>query len=132
MVHNMSLNNRISCVVVISIFGFKKYWKTVFNLMELNMSPTFKQLLQAETVNDKINKAYYQRYDVKIVRAFHEQAMMKQKIYKNILARQMDCSPGIRFETSLVNVYNAKALTMSNQPKKEQKKRCRCGSITHL
>ena len=50
----MSLNNRISCVVVISIFGFNKYWHTVFNLMELNMSPTFKQFLQSETINSVI------------------------------------------------------------------------------
>ena len=48
----MILNNRISCVVGISIFGFKKYWQTVFNLMELNMSPTSKQFLQSKTVND--------------------------------------------------------------------------------
>ena len=33
MVHSMSLNNRISCVVGMSIFGFKTYWKQVFNLM---------------------------------------------------------------------------------------------------
>ena len=35
MAHSMSLNNRISCVVGISIFGFKTYWKQVFNLMEI-------------------------------------------------------------------------------------------------
>ena len=45
MIHIMRLNNRISCVEGISIFKFKKYWHTYFNLMELNMSPTFKQLL---------------------------------------------------------------------------------------
>ena len=56
MADSMSLNNRISCVVRISIFGFKKYWRTVFNLMDLNMSLTFKQFLQAEIVNaDKTN-----------------------------------------------------------------------------
>ena len=33
--HIMSLNNRISCVVGISIFGFKTYWKHVFVLMEI-------------------------------------------------------------------------------------------------
>ena len=31
--HIMSLNNRISCVVGIYIFGFKTYWKQVFDLM---------------------------------------------------------------------------------------------------
>ena len=33
MEHSMSLNNRISCVMGISIFGFKTYWKLVFNFM---------------------------------------------------------------------------------------------------
>ena len=33
MTHSMSLNNRISCVVGISIFRFKTYWKRVFVLM---------------------------------------------------------------------------------------------------
>ena len=35
MAHIMSLTNMISCVVGISIFGFKKYWKQVFDLMEI-------------------------------------------------------------------------------------------------
>ena len=51
MSYSRSLNNRISCVVVISIFRFKKYCKTVFNFMKLNMSTTLKQFLQAKTVN---------------------------------------------------------------------------------
>ena len=85
MTHSMKLNNTIICVVGISVFGFKKYWQRFFNFMELNMSPTFKQILQAETDNaDK--KAYYQQYNVKRTRYFHKQAMMKQKIYENILA----------------------------------------------
>ena len=58
-----SINNTITYVVpknktmaysmslVISIFIFKKYWQIIFNFMELNMSPTFKQLLKSETVN---------------------------------------------------------------------------------
>ena len=33
MAHSMSLNNRISCVVGISIFGFKTCWKRVFAFM---------------------------------------------------------------------------------------------------
>ena len=54
--HIMSLNNRILCVVGIYILGFKKYWQIVFNLMELNISPTFKQFLQSKTDNgDKKN-----------------------------------------------------------------------------
>ena len=51
MAHSMDLNNIISCVVGISIFGFKKYWQTVFNLNELKMSPTFKLFLKAKKVN---------------------------------------------------------------------------------
>ena len=70
MAHSMSLNNRISCVVGISIFGLKKYWKQVFALMEIQKTPTFKHLLQAETLNAEKNKSYYQRYDVNRLRAF--------------------------------------------------------------
>ena len=46
MAHITSLINIISCVVVIPIFGFKKYWKRVLNLMENKTKPTFKHLLQ--------------------------------------------------------------------------------------
>ena len=97
MAHSMILNNRILCLVGISIFGFKKYWQTVSNLMELNMIPTSKQFLQAETLNSDKNKEYYQRYNVKIIRAFHKKLIMKQKIYKNIHVRQsgMDYIPGM-------------------------------------
>ena len=42
MAHSMSLNNRISCVVVISNFELKTYWKRVFNLMEIKITPTLK------------------------------------------------------------------------------------------
>ena len=35
MVHSMGLNNRISCVVRMSIFEFKKNWRGVFALMEI-------------------------------------------------------------------------------------------------
>ena len=65
MVHITSLNNRISCVVGISIFGLNTYWKQVFNLMEIQISLTFKQFLQVETLNDKNNNSYYQQYNVK-------------------------------------------------------------------
>ena len=47
MTYIMSLNNRISCVVGISIFGFNKCWQTVFILMDLNIIPTFKQFLKS-------------------------------------------------------------------------------------
>ena len=65
MAHIMSLNNRILFVVGIHIFGFKKYRKRVFNLIDLNMIPYFKYLLQSETYNAEKNKSYYQQYNVK-------------------------------------------------------------------
>ena len=51
MAHSMSLKNRVSCVVVISIFGLNKYRQKVFNLIDLNMSPTSKHFLKSETVD---------------------------------------------------------------------------------
>ena len=45
MTHSMSLNNRISCVLGIFIFGFKKYWKLVFALMEIKTPSTIEQFL---------------------------------------------------------------------------------------
>ena len=65
MAHSMSLKNRILCVVGISIFGFKTYWKQVFNLMEIQTTQTSEQFLQAETLNTDKKKSYYQRYNVK-------------------------------------------------------------------
>ena len=129
MAHSMSLNNRISCVVGISIFGFKTYWKQVFDLMEIQTSSTFEHFLQAETLKAKKNKSYYQGYDVKQLIAFHKQAMIKQQIYDNMFARQsgMDYSQGIHFQTSLVNTEEAKGLTMNNQ-----QKHCKCGPVKHL
>ena len=129
MAHSMSLNNRISCVLGISIFGFKTYWKQVFGLIEIKKSSTFEQFLQAEPINAKKNKSYYQRYDVKRLRAFHKQAMIKKQIYDNMLPRRsgMDYSQGIQFQTSLINMEEAKSLTINNQ-----QKQCRCGSIKHL
>ena len=116
-----------------SIFGFKTYCEQVFHLMEIQTTQTFKQLLQAETLNADENKSYYQRYNAKRLRAFHRQAMIKQQIYDNILARRnrMDYSPGTQFETSLINMEGAKELTMNNQLEKQQQTRCQCGSIKH-
>ena len=57
MAHSISLNNRILCVVGISIFGFKTYWKRVFALMKIQRTSTFEQFLQAETLNVKKNKS---------------------------------------------------------------------------
>ena len=78
--------------------------------MEIQTTETFTQFLQAETLNSKKNKSYYQRYDVKQLRASHKQAMNKQKIYNNMLARRSgtDYSPGIQLKTSLINMEEAK------------------------
>ena len=67
---------------------------------------TFKQFLQSETINAENNNSYYQLYDVKRLRAFHKQLMMKQQIYKNIIERQsgIDYSTGIHFQTSLIKI----------------------------
>ena len=129
MVHSMSLNNSMSYVVGMSIFGFKTYWKQVLKFTEIQTTSTFEQFLQAETLNSKKNKSYYQQYDAKRLRAFHKQAMIKQHIYDNMLARRigMDYSQGVQFQTSLINMEEAKELTTDNK-----QKRCRCGSIKHL
>ena len=65
--------------------------------MEIKTIPIFTQFLQAEKFNAEKNKSYYQQYNIKQLRAFHNQAMIKQKFYKKILASQrgMDYSPGI-------------------------------------
>ena len=109
MTHIMSLNNRISFVVGISIFGFKTYWKQVFALMEIQTTSTSEHFLQAGTLNTNKNKSYYQRYDVKRLRAFHKKAMFKKYIYNNILARRsgMDYSQAIQFQTSIINMEEA-------------------------
>ena len=86
MAYSMSLNNRISCVVGISISGFKTYWKQVFDFVEIQTTQTFEHFLQDKTLNAEKNKSYYQQYNVKRLRAFHKQAMMKQQIYDNMLA----------------------------------------------
>ena len=44
----------------------------------------------------------------------------------------MDYSPGIQFETSIINMEEAKELTMSNQPEKNKQKWCWCVPINHL
>ena len=47
MSHSMSLNNRILCIVGISIFGFKTYWEQVLNLMDTKTTPNLTDFLQA-------------------------------------------------------------------------------------
>ena len=120
MAHSMTLNNRISCILGISIFIFKTHWEQVFNLMDIKTTPTLTDFLQAETLNTEKKKSYYQQYDVKRLRAFCKQAMIKQQLYDNMLARRsgMDYSAGILFQTSIINMEKAQELTMNNQPKK--------------
>ena len=102
--------------------------------MEIQTTQNFKQFLQAETLNAEKNKSYYQRYDVKQLRSFHNQTMMKHQIYENMLARwsEMGYGPGIKFQTNIINKEEAKELTTRNQPEKKQQKRCRCASIKRL
>ena len=102
--------------------------------MEIQTTQTFEKFLQAETINAKKKKWCYQQYNVKQLRAFHNQEMMKPKNYENMLARQseMEYSPGIQFETSIINMEEAQELKINNQPGKKQQKRRRCGSIKHL
>ena len=97
MAHSMTLNNRISCIVGISIFEFNTYWEQVFNLMDIKTTPTLTDFLQVETLNAEKKKSYYQRYDIKRLRAFHKQAMIKQQLYDNMLERRsgMDYNAGI-------------------------------------
>ena len=118
MLHSMSLNNRILCILGISIFGFKTYWEQVFNLMEIKTTPNLTDFLQAETLYAKKKKPYYQRYNAKRLRAFHKQAMIKQQVYDNMLARRsgMDYSARIMFQTSIINMKQAQELTKNNQP----------------
>ena len=59
MAHIPNLNNKISCDAGISILGFKKYWQTFFNFMDINMRPTFKQFLLSETVN-----SYFKNHNI--------------------------------------------------------------------
>ena len=55
-----------------------------------------------------------------MVRSLHKQGMIKQQIYKDILARKtgLDYSPIMCFETILVNMDEAKPLSKKNQPEK--------------
>ena len=45
MAHSMIINNMISCVVGISIFGFKTYWKQVFNLIDIKNNTNLQTVL---------------------------------------------------------------------------------------
>ena len=91
--------------------------------MDIKTTPTLTDFLQAETLNAEKKKSYHQRYDVKRLRAFHKQAMIKQQLYDNMLARRsgMDYSAGILFQTSIINMEQAQELTMNNQPGKWNK-----------
>ena len=85
--------------------------------MEIQTSWTFEHFLQAETTNANKNNSCYQQYDAKQLRAFHKQAIIKQKIYNNMLARLrgMDYSQVKQFQTGLLNMEEAKELTIKNK-----------------
>ena len=91
--------------------------------MDIKTTPTLTDFLQAETLNAEKKKSYYQWYDVKRLRAFNKQAMIKQQVYDNMLARRsgMEYSTGILFQTSIINMEQAQELTMNNQPEKWNK-----------
>ena len=57
--------------------------------MEIQKTTSFEKFLQSETLNAEKKKSYYQQYDVKRLRPFHKQEMIKQQIYDNMLARQI-------------------------------------------
>ena len=82
----------------------------MFDLTEIQTTQIFKQLLQAETLNDDKNNSYYQWYNANQLIDFQNQAMIKQQIYVNMIARKsgMYYSQGIQFETSLINMEEAK------------------------
>ena len=136
MAHTMSLNNMISCIVVISIFVFKKCWQIFFNSMELNMSPTFNHFLKSETENTEkkiILSTMWYKNNESLPQADNDETANIQ----NILLRSswMDYSSVINFQTSLIKVDEAKALPRKNQVVKTNQKqwrRCRCVSIKHL
>ena len=88
--------------------------------MDIKTTPTLTDFLQAEKINAEKKNTYYQRYDVKRLRAFHKQAMIKQQVYDNMLARPsgMEYSAGILFQTSIINMEQAQELTNNNQPEK--------------
>ena len=135
-VHRINLNNSISCVVGISILGFNKYWKAFLNLMDLNMSPTFKQFLQFETVNSE------KKIILSTMQCKKNESLPQTGNDETENMREHTCKEnwyGLQsMHTSwkiLVVIEESKALTKSNQPKKSNQKqqiRCWCGSIKHL
>ena len=48
--------------------------------MYIKTTPTFKQFLQAKTLNAEKYKSYDQQYDLKQLRAFHKQVIIEQQI----------------------------------------------------
>ena len=63
----------ISYVFGISIFGFDKYWQKLFEMMELKISPKFKKVLIAETINyeKKILPMIWYKYNESLPQAKH-------------------------------------------------------------
>ena len=88
--------------------------------MDIKTTPTLTDFLQAETLYAEKKNTYYQPCSVKRLRAFHKQAMIKQQVYYNMLARRsgMDYSAGILFQTSIISMKQAQELTKNNQLEK--------------
>ena len=135
-VHRINLNNSISCVVGISILGFNKYWKAFLNLMDLNLSPTFKQFLQFETVNS----------EKKIILS-----TMQCKKNESLPQTGNDETENMREHTCKENWYGLQSMHTSwknpcryrriksthqeqstKKSNQKQQIRCWCGSIKHL
>ena len=86
MVYITSLTNRISCVVGIYIFGFKKYWNIVFNLMELNMVPTLNCSFKPKK-STPIEKTIITKIQCKNNKSLSQGGNAESENLQNILAR---------------------------------------------
>ena len=78
------------------------------------------------------------KFNVRTVLASRNTQRQEEQVTPSTIRRQateslqarrsgMDYSQGIQFQTSLVNMEEAKGLTMNNQ-----EKQCKCGSVKHL
>ena len=133
MAHSMSLNNRISFVVGIYIFGFKAYFKQVFNLMEikkhqhLNISCKQKHSTPRRT-SHTINDTMSSDWEPSISRQ-----LSNNKYTTMCLQDEVGCTVvkgySLKQVSSTWKRQNNSQKTI-NQRKKQ--KRCQCGSIKHL
>ena len=92
-----TLNSWISCVTSILIFVLKHLWRNNFKILEINITTIFVGLWKSQTTKTKQRSEYSAQYHAKRTRSYHEQAMIRQQIYDNILARKsgVDYNPRI-------------------------------------